>query len=200
MTQPRVRPPLRSAAPTTSPPLDGGEEMTAAMKRTLPLPPTGGEVASQSDDGVGEISRGNRSRRRSGVTKRARNLRQGDNESEALLWLELKRRKLGGYKFTRQFPIGSYFADFCCREQRLVVEIDGSQHAENPHDRKRDEFMRAHGYSVLRFWNTDVLRSRISVCETILAALDGRLAASTKATDLRFVFAESTSAISGGTS
>ena len=198
--QPRIRPPLRSAAPTTSPPLDGGEETTAATKRTLPLPPTGGEVASRSDDGVGEIARGNRSRRKSGVTNRARSLRQGDNDAEALLWLELKRRKLGGHKFTRQFPIGPNFADFCCREQRLVVEIDGSQHAGSPYDRKRDEFMRSHGYSVLRFWNTNVLKSRNSVCETILAALHGRLASNVTATDLRCVFAESTSATSGGIS
>jgi len=105
-----------------------------------------------------------------------------------LLWLELKRSKLGGYKFTRQLPIGPYFADFACRPEGLVVEIDGGQHADNRYDRQRDEFMRLHGYSVLRVWNTDVLKQRTSVCETILAALDGRLAEGMIASDLRFVF------------
>ena len=123
-----------------------------------------------------------------GITKRARKLRQGGNEAEALLWLELKKRSLGGYRFTRQLPIGRFFADFACREKWLVVEIDGSQHADNPRDRVRDEFMRAQGYSVLRFWNTDVLKHRRSVCETILAALDGRLTGDVAASDLRYVY------------
>ncbi|MGN6585243.1 MAG: endonuclease domain-containing protein [Rhizobiaceae bacterium] len=126
-----------------------------------------------------------------GTTERARDLRQRDNQAEALLWLEFKRSKLGGYKFTRQFPIGPYFADFCCRKQKLVVELDGSQHADSPYDRKRDEFMRAQGFSVLRFWSHDALKHRTSICETILAALDGRLAEDVTATDLRFVFAQS---------
>ena len=108
---------------------------------------------------------------------------------KALLWLDLKRRKLGGYQFTRQFPIGPYFADFACREKWLVVELDGSQHADSQYDRRRDEFMRSLGYSVLRFWNDDVLKHRTSVCETILAALDGRLAEDVAAFDLRFVYA-----------
>jgi very-short-patch-repair endonuclease len=146
-------------------------------------------VAPQRGDGVGESGIETRSRRKIGTTKRARSLRQRDNQAEALLWIELKHSKLGGYKFTRQFPIGPYFADFCCRKQKLVIEIDGSQHAESMYDRKRDEFMRAGGYSVLRFWNHDVLKHRISICETVLAALDGRLAEDTDASDLRFVYA-----------
>ena len=107
--------------------------------------------------------------------------------AEALLWNELKGRKLGGFKFVRQFPVGPYFADFTCREQRLVVEVDGSQHADSQADRMRDEFMRSHGFSVIRFWNTDVLKDVRSVCETILAALDGRLSENVVASDLRFL-------------
>jgi len=106
-----------------------------------------------------------------------------------VLWLELKARKLGGYRFTRQLPIGPYFADFACREKWLVIEVDGHQHADNSYDRRRDDFMRAEGYSILRIWNHDVLRHRTSVCETILAALDGRLTESIAVSDLRFVFA-----------
>ncbi|MEQ1942825.1 DUF559 domain-containing protein [Mesorhizobium sp. VNQ89] len=130
-----------------------------------------------------------RSRRKAGATARARKLRQGDNQAEALLWLELKRRKLGGHKFTRQFPVGPYFADFACRERWLVVELDGSQHADSTYDRRRDELMRSLGYSVMRFWSHEVVKHRSSVCETILAALDGRLAEVVTASDLRFVYA-----------
>ena len=156
---------------------------------SFPLPPQGGEVASRSDDGVGEGARETRSRRKPGATKRARSLRQGENQAEAMLWLELKRRKLGGHKFTRQLPIGPYFADFACREKWLVIELDGSQHADSSYDRRRDEYMRANGYSVLRFWSHDVLKHRTSVCETVLAALDERLADDVTAFDLRFVYA-----------
>src|SRR5687767_14470999 len=124
------RPPLRFAAQTTSPPFDGGEErFELASVSAFPLPPEGGGVAPGSGDGVGEGIHETRSRRKPGSTKRARGLRQGDNQAEALLWLELKRRTLGGFKFTRQLPVGPYFADFACREKWLVVEIDGSQHA-----------------------------------------------------------------------
>jgi very-short-patch-repair endonuclease len=106
--------------------------------------------------------------------------------AEAVLWNELKGRKLGGHKFARQVPIGPYFADFCCRECRLVVELDGSQHAESDYDRRRDDFMSERGFSVLRMWSADVFRDFRSVCETILAAVEGRLEAATTS-DLRFV-------------
>ncbi|WP_328824579.1 endonuclease domain-containing protein [Mesorhizobium neociceri] len=129
------------------------------------------------------------SRRSPEKIARARELRHGDNQAEAALWNELKAKGLGGYKFVRQMSIGSYFADFACRSQRLIVELDGSQHAESSYDRQRDKFMRDEGYSVLRFWNVDALKNMRSVCETILAALEGRLAEDVAAADLRFVFA-----------
>jgi very-short-patch-repair endonuclease len=184
------RPPLRSASPTTSPPFDGGEERRARSTPVdLPLPPVGGEVAPRSGDGVGEDRGRTRSRRKPGTTARARNLRQRDNRAEALLWLDLKRRKLGGWKFTRQFPIGPFFADFCCREARLVVELDGSHHADSAYDRRRDEFMRQHGFSILRFWSHEILKQRRAISETILAALSGHLAENVVASDLHFVYA-----------
>lgn len=130
------------------------------------------------------------SRRKPGTTALARALRVAGNIAEACLWDELKDRKLGGYKFVRQYPIGPYFADFACRQARLVVEVDGSQHADAPRDRARDDFMRSRGYSVLRFWNIDVLKRTESVCDTILAALDGRLAENVTAPDLRFVIGD----------
>ncbi len=126
------------------------------------------------------------SRRPEGATARARRLRQGGNIAEARLWNELKDRQLGGYKFVRQLPIGPYTADFACRISRVVVEIDGSQHADNDRDRIRDDFMLSEGWSVLRMWNIDVLKNLRPVCETILAALEGRLDP-VVAPDLRYV-------------
>ncbi|MBN9216396.1 MAG: DUF559 domain-containing protein [Mesorhizobium sp.] len=125
------------------------------------------------------------------TTKRARRLRQSDNDAESALWAELRGHRLNGYKFVRQLPIGSYFADFSCRECQLVVEIDGSQHADNEYDRARDRFMVSKGWSVLRFWNVDVLKMREDVLETILAAVEGRLDRHIEAHDLRFFAAES---------
>ena len=146
----------------------------------------------RSRDGVGESPSSSRARRKPGTTTRARQLPQGDNKAEALLWLEMKLRKLGDHKFTRQFPIGPYFADFACRERWLVVEIDGSHHADSTRDRRRDDFMRSQGFSILRVWHSDVLEHRAAVCETILGALDGRLSEDTVAADLRFVLARPT--------
>lgn len=123
---------------------------------------------------------------RKGVTRRARALRQSDNDAEQRLWSNLRNRQLGGFKFVRQLPIGPYFADVACRERMLVVEIDGSQHAGSLSDQRRNAFMQSAGWSVLRFWNVDVLRETDSVLETILAVLDGRLIEPVEAYDLRF--------------
>ncbi len=131
-----------------------------------------------------------RSRRKPSTTLRARALRQGENIAEARLWNELKGRKLGGFKFVRQLPIGPFFADFACRDTCLVVEIDGSQHADSAADRARDAFMQQEGYSVLRFWNTDVFSNLGPVCETVLAALDGRLSEDVVACDMRYIRAK----------
>ncbi|KAA3451947.1 hypothetical protein C7I87_04775 [Mesorhizobium sp. SARCC-RB16n] len=124
------------------------------------------------------------------TTKRARRLRQSDNDAEGALWMELRDRRLNGHKFVRQVPIGSYFADFACRECRLVVEVDGSQHAGNKYDQVRDQFMISSGWSVLRFWNVDVLKERDAVLETILAAIERRLDRHVETNDLRFLAAE----------
>ncbi|MCR5855818.1 endonuclease domain-containing protein [Mesorhizobium sp. J428] len=134
-----------------------------------------------------DASKPSRSRRRPGTTERARELRHGDNLAEGKLWSELKDRRLGGHKFVRQFPIGPYFADFACREKRLVVELDGSQHADSQRDRRRDAFMQQAGWSVIRFWSHEARSQTQSVCETILAALAGEIGEEVVARDLRFV-------------
>jgi very-short-patch-repair endonuclease len=131
------------------------------------------------------------------VTKvtRARQLRKVENEAEEALWSDLRGRRLHGHKFVRQMPIGPYFADFACRESCLVVEVDGSQHAERAKDRFRDKTMNMNGWSVLRFWHVDVLRDRRAVLETILAVLGGRLREKLIGPDLRFIPADETGVI-----
>jgi very-short-patch-repair endonuclease len=124
------------------------------------------------------------------TTRRARSLRKADNDAERALWSALNNRQLNDAKFTRQLAIGPYFADFACREERLVIELDGSQHVESVYDRKRDQFMVDGGWSVLRFWNVDALLERDAVVDTILAALERRLDP-VEAPDLRFMAAAS---------
>ena len=119
-------------------------------------------------------------------TVRARELRQVENDAEEKLWHELRGRRLNGFKFIRQLPIGPYFADFACREANLVIEVDGSHHADRRSDRYRDETMNRNGWSVLRVWHTDVLKDRHAVLDTILAALNGKLADRMIAPDVKF--------------
>jgi very-short-patch-repair endonuclease len=83
------------------------------------------------------------------------------------LWLLLRDRRLSGHKFLRQIAIGPYVVDFICREHRLIVEVDGGQHADNPSDRVRDAYFLERGYRTLRFWNTDVLANADGVLTSI---------------------------------
>lgn len=112
---------------------------------------------------------------RSGKTTQARQLRQNETEEEYHLWSDLRARRLNGYKFARQVPLGQYIVDFLCREQNLVVEVDGSQHADSAYDQSRTDWLNIQGYSVLRFWNHELTTERRSVLDTILAALTGHL-------------------------
>lgn len=125
-------------------------------------------------------------------TARARSLRKVENDAEAALWSELRARRLAGHKFVRQLPIGPYFADFACREALLVVEVDGSQHADSEYDAKRNAFMNANGWSVVRFWNADVLQEREAVLDTLIAILDGRVNEAVLSGDLVYLPAERT--------
>jgi very-short-patch-repair endonuclease len=104
-------------------------------------------------------------------TQRARRLRRAATEAEKALWYRLRSRSLNVYKFVRQEPIGPYTVDLVCRERRLVVELDGGQHADNPRDVVRDKWLVDHNYRVLRFWNNDVLGNMSGVLETIATAL-----------------------------
>ncbi|HEY0414062.1 MAG TPA: endonuclease domain-containing protein [Allosphingosinicella sp.] len=110
------------------------------------------------------------------LTPVARKLRRKQTDAEIHLWYHLRGRRLQGFKFRRQHPIGPHLADFCCEEARLVVELDGSQHAGSDTDPLRTAALEAAGYQILRFWNHDALGSTDAVLETIAATL--RLATS----------------------
>ena len=101
----------------------------------------------------------------------ARALRRNSTDVEHMMWRLLRDRRLMGIKFRRQVPIGPFVADFASIEHRLVVELDGGQHAERLSDARRDDFLAAEGWRVLRFWNNDVMSNRDGVLESILQAL-----------------------------
>jgi very-short-patch-repair endonuclease len=96
-------------------------------------------------------------------------MRSAPTDAERRLWRLLRDRRLSGLKFRRQVPVGPYIVDFLCVAARLIVEADGSQHAENARDEVRDAYLTREGWKVLRFWNHDVLRNRESVLDTIIA-------------------------------
>ena len=98
-------------------------------------------------------------------TEKARALRNNATPEERTLWRLISRYRP---KFTRQLPIGPYIADFACREPRLVVEIDGSQHMGSDYDASRDRYLVSQGWTVIRFWNSDVQNNPEGVAEAIL--------------------------------
>ena len=106
-------------------------------------------------------------------TRRARDLRNAATPAERRLWRRLARSQLGA-KFSRQMPVGPFFADFLCRELRLVVELDGFSHDLRPErDAARDRWFAGRGYRVLRFANADVLRDAEGVARAIQAEVAG---------------------------
>ncbi len=102
------------------------------------------------------------------ITKRARELRNNPTEAEKALWQELKATK---FKFRRQYPIGPYFADFACKDSKLIIEVDGGQHNIET-DHIRTEYLEKHGYRVIRFWNNSVLNNIDGVMEKIVEMLN----------------------------
>jgi very-short-patch-repair endonuclease len=102
----------------------------------------------------------------------ARHLRKQSTDTEVYLWRYLRDRRMVGVKFRRQRPIGSYIVDFVCLERKLVIEVDGGQHAvDMEYDQRRDEYLRDEGYVVLRFWDNEVFRNIEGVLERIKSAI-----------------------------
>jgi very-short-patch-repair endonuclease len=107
------------------------------------------------------------------MKERARSLRQDMTIAENRMWYFLRNRRLKGYKFVREYVIGIYIADFACREKRLIIEIDGSQHIDAAeYDQQRTEHLVTLGYRVLRFWNNDVFNNIEGVLNIILSSIE----------------------------
>lgn len=104
----------------------------------------------------------------------AKKLRRTMPPAEQKLWAQIRRKQLGGYRFRRQHTIGHYIADFACVAVKLVIELDGAQHGfdDGARDARRDTFMEAKGWTVIRFWNDAVYTDIESVLETIFDACE----------------------------
>ncbi|MFZ2163062.1 MAG: endonuclease domain-containing protein [Sideroxyarcus sp.] len=108
------------------------------------------------------------------ILDNAKALRSNQTEAELRLWYHLRAHRFMDLKFKRQKPIGSYIVDFVCVERMLIVEIDGGQHSEQiEYDQRRDAWLRSQGYTVLRFWNNDVMQQLESVLEQIRLVVVG---------------------------
>ncbi|OHV60124.1 hypothetical protein LCM4577_18570 [Mesorhizobium sp. LCM 4577] len=111
---------------------------------------------------VSPVSRGN-----------ARKMRKAMTDAELKLWNEVRANRLMDLSFRRQMPIAGYIVDFACPDKKLIVEIDGSQHAlaeVSTSDSARTAKLEALGWTILRFWNDDVIRDIDNVCQHIVIA------------------------------
>ena len=106
------------------------------------------------------------------LTNFARKLRTNPTDTESLLWRYLRAGRVDGYKFKRQQPLGGYIVDFVCFESRLIIELDGGQHADQAEaDKIRDQWLNGQGFQVVRFWNNEVMTNLEGVLQCIHAAL-----------------------------
>jgi len=101
-------------------------------------------------------------------------MRADATKAETLLWQALRNRQLNGLKFKRQVPLDGYILDFVCFEAGLIIEFDGSQHADSQADVVRDRHFEEQGFHILRFWNDEVEKNPDAVCSAILQAAKGR--------------------------
>lgn len=106
---------------------------------------------------------------------RAKTMRREPTDAERVVWAALRARRIAPFKFRRQQTIGPFIVDFVCIERRLVIELDGGQHATaEGYDAARTRYLESRGYSVLRFWNNDVLANTEGVLTEIVVALAAR--------------------------
>jgi very-short-patch-repair endonuclease len=137
--------------------------MNAQRADSFPSP-LAGAGAARRRRGAGEGARN--------LTKAARALRSRMTDAERKLWFALKDRRFEAFKFRRQVPVGPYVTDFLCFESRLIVEVDGGQHAESARDAERDAWLEQNAFRVVRFWNNDVLRNLEGVLISLAAELN----------------------------
>lgn len=108
------------------------------------------------------------------LKNRRRNLRKNSTDAEKKLWKELRGRRLMGFRFFRQYSVGSYILDFCCPMVKLGIELDGGQHADElqeAHDKARTDYLKKHDIHILRFWNNNVLKNTEGVVLKIIENL-----------------------------
>ncbi|ABC90227.1 hypothetical conserved protein [Rhizobium etli CFN 42] len=146
--------------------------------RSYPISPLVGEMPGRAEGGAAAAPSRHRERQAMPHAPvppqrraNARRMRKALTEAELKLWNELRAHRLMGLSFRRQMPIAGYIVDFACPSRRLIVEIDGSQHAlapNVPYDPIRTQRLQADGWTVLRFWNDDILRDIDNVCSHII--------------------------------
>jgi very-short-patch-repair endonuclease len=108
-------------------------------------------------------------------TLRSRELRNNPTPAECRLWQHIRNRQLSGIRFNREVPIGPFICDFAARTAKLIIELDGGQHAvRTAEDERRTRFLASRGYRVLRFWNSDVLENVEGVLQVIEEVLNDR--------------------------
>ena len=108
------------------------------------------------------------------ANERARALRKNMSDAEWSLWQVLRGGQIEGFRFRRQHPIGVFVADFVCLEKRLIIEVDGAQHAEPAqikHDIDRTRWLESRGYRVVRFWTNEITENQDGVLDSIWAVL-----------------------------
>ncbi len=132
----------------------GGASLAAPLTPTLS--PEGGEGAVKVDDLL---------------LDRAKRMRREPTPAEAKLWRHLRGRQISNTKFTRQFVIGPYIADFAARDAKLVIEVDGDTHSDQARDASRTDWLQRQGYRVIRFSNADIISGMDGVWQVISAAL-----------------------------
>ncbi len=156
-------------AASTRPPSPSGRQGVRQPDQRfaeLPSPPEGeGGSAPAGAETVEGEAKGIR------LKSLAKAMRRKPTNADAALWRLLRDRRFVGYKFRRQVPIGPYIADFACYRALLVVELDGSQHAQSRGDPQRDAELRRRGFNVLRIWNNELTANRTGVLEAIWVAL-----------------------------
>lgn len=146
ISQNQVNYPLQThPIPSPSPPEGKGTRAAGGMGSGIDKKPTHFDVSSET---------------RSLLIEQARHMRSHPTQAEALIWCELRAKKLGGYKFRRQHPIGPFIVDFYCPSKKLVIEIDGPIHYKQiEYDTNREDQLMTLGYKVLRFTNQHVMNN-----------------------------------------
>lgn len=125
--------------------------------------------------GEGRASRSDARERGRLLRGRAKSMRSAPTEAEHRLWQIVRAHRFNRYKFKRQVLIDHYIVDFLCSARRLIVELDGGQHAENAGDERRDAYLKAQGFHVIRIWNNELFTNEEGVAEAIFSALQSPL-------------------------